>query len=275
MPHNAVLDTSFSDTQTRTPTEGGLQTFVFPAEGGETSFQNDLLINASVKTLTRDGLTYSPVETFSVTTKKEYKHYPVEDADTSIAAGTIISHPGLPPMEQSEDSFVQYVADGDLPSEVTEPITLQEAKNWLKIEVSDDDSLIEALIIAARQACEGYTALSFVEREVTAILKNELGNIRLPYGPVNEIISMHDAYDEEIIEDNYTVRGDTVKYILSPLSCWLKVTYNAGYSVLPKQFKTAVLMQIAWLYQHRGDAMDNDALSPDAKILLKPYRAIV
>ena len=44
----------------------------------------------------------------------------------------------------------------------TEPITLTEAKLWLKVDDSTDDDLITALIIAARQACEDYTHRSLI-----------------------------------------------------------------------------------------------------------------
>ena len=39
----------------------------------------------------------------------------------------------------------------------TEAITLSEAKNFLRVDHSDDDALISALISAARQMCESYT----------------------------------------------------------------------------------------------------------------------
>ena len=39
----------------------------------------------------------------------------------------------------------------------SEPITLEEAKNFLRVDGSDDDALIGALISAAREMCEQYT----------------------------------------------------------------------------------------------------------------------
>ena len=38
----------------------------------------------------------------------------------------------------------------------SEPITLTEAKNFLRVDGSDDDALITALISAAREMCEQY-----------------------------------------------------------------------------------------------------------------------
>lgn len=45
-----------------------------------------------------------------------------------------------------------------------EPITLTDAKNFLRVEISDDDVLIGYLITAAREACEAFTNRSFVNK---------------------------------------------------------------------------------------------------------------
>jgi len=72
----------------------------------------------------------------------------------------------------------------------TEPVTLDEAKNWCRIDVTDDDTLIEDIIIpAAREVCENYANLSFIARTVTAKIQNGLGNFYLPYAPVVAITS--------------------------------------------------------------------------------------
>src|SRR6185437_6805054 len=64
------------------------------------------------------------------------------------------------------------------------PVTLQEAKDWCRISVTDDDALITALIMAARIACEFYANLSLINRTVTSKIKNGLGDFTTPYGPL-------------------------------------------------------------------------------------------
>jgi hypothetical protein len=44
---------------------------------------------------------------------------------------------------------------------VAEPVTLDEAKNFLRVTIDDDDALITSLIVAAREACEAFTDRSF------------------------------------------------------------------------------------------------------------------
>ena len=45
-----------------------------------------------------------------------------------------------------------------------EPVTLDEAKLFAKVDLTDDDALITALIVAARQKAETYTHRAFVEQ---------------------------------------------------------------------------------------------------------------
>jgi hypothetical protein len=42
-----------------------------------------------------------------------------------------------------------------------EPVTLEEAKNFLRVSIDDDDALISIIITAAREACEAFTNRSF------------------------------------------------------------------------------------------------------------------
>src|SRR5574337_601095 len=42
-----------------------------------------------------------------------------------------------------------------------EPVTLAQAKSFLRVEINTDDDLITSLIVAAREACETFTDRSF------------------------------------------------------------------------------------------------------------------
>lgn len=43
-----------------------------------------------------------------------------------------------------------------------EPVTLDEAKNHLRVDITDDDILIESLILVARNVCEGISNHKFI-----------------------------------------------------------------------------------------------------------------
>ncbi|MBA3674455.1 MAG: phage head-tail connector protein [Chitinophagaceae bacterium] len=146
-----------------------------------------------------------------------------------------------------------------------EPILLQEAKDWLRIDVTDDDGLITKLIKAARIVCENYANLSFINRTVTAKIHNGLGNFYLPYGPVmGDIVHIADTDDVEL--SDYNVNDAYADDII--------VTYDAGYEVLPENFRTAILDQVSFMYSSRGDSKVASGLSLESILVLNQYRNI-
>jgi hypothetical protein len=155
---------------------------------------------------------------------------------------------------------------------LVEPVTLPEARSWLKLDVSDDDSMVTELITAARQQCEGFLNISLISRTVTAWLQIGLDEIRLPYGPVKTITSVTNYKDDPIA--GYQVKYELFK-ALDPCT-EVKTVYDAGFNgSIPKHFKTAIKEQIAWLYTNRGDAEVTETLSPIAKKILAPYRRVI
>lgn len=268
--HNAVLETKFSDTQGTSTDVGSASVFTYLAVGGEFGFQDDRLIDATVLLVFRDGINYyETTEDFNFI-DKEYQ------LDTDYGTITFPGDP-WPPLQTNEAVTVLYIASGAV-IVVMEPVTLAEAKNWIKVETDDDDAIITMLITAARQYCEGYIGQSFVERTVTAIVVNELvlngRGIRLPYGPMGAMVSITDINGFVLDITSYKIIGESFFQISSPVSSWLECIYTAGYAVLPKQFKTAILEEIAWLYQHRGDEVLNiTPLNPIVQMILKPYRS--
>jgi uncharacterized phiE125 gp8 family phage protein len=156
---------------------------------------------------------------------------------------------------------------------ITEPVTLTEAKDFCKIDIGTDDALITALITAARQQCEAYTGVGFVNRELTAVLNNINGDIYIPYGPIIEVLSVTDADGTELILGNgYKLSGITFKRLESPRNTNITVNYLAGYDILPEVLKTAILNQVFYLYDNRAQAVDD--VSPIAKTLLNIYRRV-
>jgi hypothetical protein len=154
---------------------------------------------------------------------------------------------------------------------LVEPVTLPEARSWLKLDVSDDDTVVTELITAARQQCEGYLNISLISRTVTAWLQIGLDEIRLPYGPVETITSVTNYKGDPIA--GYQVKYELFK-ALDPCT-EVKTVYDAGFNgSIPKHFKTAIKEQIAWLYTNRGDAEVTETLSPIAKMILAPYRRV-
>lgn len=166
------------------------------------------------------------------------------------------------------------VLDCKFESESSEPVTLEEVKLWLRIDsdLTEDDTLLTALITAARVQCENATGVSFVPKTVTAIVNNSCGNIFLPYCPLihgsSEDITLTDI-DGNAVENQ--IGGNDYPFIISPVSTYLKAVYSAGYEYLPEDLKTALKMQIGYLYENRGDLNDKASISPVAKTILNQY----
>jgi hypothetical protein len=153
---------------------------------------------------------------------------------------------------------------------ITEPVDLTEAKNFCKIDVDDDDALIESLITTGRIMCEDYTNIGFVKRTVIVELNNGNGNCYLPLGPVGEIESLKDMDGNEITDPEYG--GSTWKQIISPRYNRMVITYEAGYETLPENLRTALLNTIYYLYDNRAVGVDN--IGPIAQMILNPLRRV-
>jgi hypothetical protein len=158
-----------------------------------------------------------------------------------------------------------------------EPVTLEEVKEWCRIDsdLTADDTLLETIIKAARISCEGYTNRSFVNHDIEAVLRNECGNILLPYCPIafdsNEADVLFYDEDGENITDKIELVGTEFPYIKNKLE-YIKAVYSTG-AELPKDLKTALLMQVAFMYENRGDIKVD--FNPLAKTLMAPYRLVL
>lgn len=149
---------------------------------------------------------------------------------------------------------------------VTEPVTLNELKDYAKVSGSAEDAILTALITAAREICEKYTCVSMVQRTVTAWFNNYNGGTYLPYGPVGTITGVYNV-DGDVVD--YEVQGSEFKQILSPKIA-LKATYTGGAATCPEIFKTAIKAQALFMFENRGDSPET--MSPISMMLLKPYQ---
>jgi hypothetical protein len=193
----------------------------------------------------------------------------------------------------------------------SEPVTLAEAKTWARIDGTDDDTTITALITAARQAAEQHLRRSLITQtwKITLDLScsrlNDLpeGNydlpisalygglpqsIPLPKGPVSSITSVV-TYDLDNTAStfsaaNYRLDSSGERLILNYGALWpssiraqagCEVTYVAGYGAaasVPQPIKQGIMIHIASLYEQRGNCEDSMDLPPGTKMLLQPYR---
>ena len=159
-----------------------------------------------------------------------------------------------------------------------EPVTLSEAKKQCIIEDDETywDDTIKTMITTARMQCENYSGLSLINRTVKAHLNNSCGKIYLPYGPVKHGGGSNSDSDEVV--QGLDNEGDGIDICvgggqfpqLDTVRSDVYLVYNTGYGILPQNLKQAILQQVLYLYEHRGDETGNATLSPMAKTILKP-----
>lgn len=170
-----------------------------------------------------------------------------------------------------------------------EPVTLAEAKEYMRVEVDDDDALIAALITAARRQAEEYTRRAFVTQVLDVWYdRDELFEhgefVELPRPPVASITSI-ESYDSEDVETtmpaaSYRLSSSVEgRIVLTGAGEWpsdlrehdcLTVRYTAGYGTpadVPEDIKTAIKAMVLAAYEGRCD------VTIDAgRAFLDPYR---
>lgn len=165
----------------------------------------------------------------------------------------------------------------------TEPVTLQEVKDYLRLEGYDespagefdfDDDLIESLITEARVWVEKYTGQSLIPKTLQVVLLNQAGYIELP-GPVTGAIVITDKDGNTIDSSTYNLIGSQFPKLVTTFSNDITLTYNAGYAQCPDGLKNAIKAYIAENYEHRGDEQPDKALTERAARKARPYRRVV
>lgn len=184
-------------------------------------------------------------------------------------------------------------------STITEPISLADAKAHLYVDGTQDDSIITGLIPAARQTIEDYCHISLVEKLVTATLQvnntpkylfsnpltfNSAYNIfELPYGPVDEIISVESVNQDNTISllvegEHYWVHGTKFKNLKILNSYFdLIIIYTVKYDNIPANLILAIKNEIAFRFENRGERTNryqaqNVGLSEAAEYLAFKFR---
>lgn len=153
----------------------------------------------------------------------------------------------------------------------TEPVTLQEAKDYMRISSNAEDDLIEELITSARERIEKFTGLSLGEKTLRAYWFYFHVPSEIPYGPVTLINSVVDDNDVAL---EYTARGLQYKVLEAYSTQGLVIEYEAGFAVAPKGLKLAILKQVSTDYENRENYSIYDQayeLSSDAKRQAQPY----
>jgi len=166
-----------------------------------------------------------------------------------------------------------------------EPVSLTEAKLHLRVDGNDENTLVTALIAAARQEAESYTRRALVTQTWRYTCDRLAATVTLPHQPLQSVTSI--AIDGvTLAASNYEV--DTSTGRVKPLSGYaaegiggIAITYVAGYgaaSDVPQALRQAMLLMIGHWYEHR-EAVITGPIATElplaARALLAPYRVML
>lgn len=176
---------------------------------------------------------------------------------------------------------------------VSEPITTATAKEWLKVDTSADDTLIDATVSAARSHIEKKTGLALFTQTITDVMDEfpEETPVSNPYGefyllryPVQSVTSIQyvdsDGATQTLSADTYVVdtNGMFTRIALKEGQSWptlrnqiaaITVTYLAGYSQtssIPTDIIVALKLLLTYFYENRADSVHRYRTAADALI---------
>ena len=180
----------------------------------------------------------------------------------------------------------------------TEPVTLAEAKAFLRVDGSDEDSFISTLITAARLHAESVTGRATISQTWRVVIEAwpEDRILRLPVAPLKALSEIR-AYDAE---GNETVlpladfqpgsgQAPALLYVPTPVSGMpltrrhdaIEIDYVAGFgdapADVPEDLRHAVLMLVGHWFEHRDAVIvaGSGAVVPAGfDRLVAPYRAV-
>jgi uncharacterized phiE125 gp8 family phage protein len=166
----------------------------------------------------------------------------------------------------------------------TEPLTVQEVKDFLKVDGNDDDALIEVLIKAAREWAEATTGRSWLSQTAKEYWDKWPLSTVPPYGewrlgktPVSSVTSIQYIDENGVTQTwaaaNYTADTKSVPARIFPTEdvdypdlgqypnaviCTYVVGAAAPASV-PATVKVGMLNKIAFWYENREDIPVNES----------------
>ena len=174
-----------------------------------------------------------------------------------------------------------------------EPITLADAKGWLRLDTSAEDDLVSVLIVSARMIVEATTRRMLLTQSWRLVFDGwpQNGIVRIPLAPFQSLTAMR-VYDANNVA--LPVSSGLAILDASPDAARLYfpgnppmpgraiagveidvvVGYGAAAASIPEPIRQALRMLVARWYENRGDVeIDSGAMRLPAAVqaLLAPY----
>ena len=176
-----------------------------------------------------------------------------------------------------------------------EPVSLAEAKDFLRLLASDEDELLGTLITAARLMIEAASGRMLIDQGWRLVLDRwpAGGELRLPLSPVGSITAarVYDAAGSaQIVAASSLALIEGTDPPLVAVSAALPVPgrdraaieidvvagFGATRDLVPAPLRQAVLRLACRWFEHRGDVVGRDATHLPAEVaaLVAPFRRL-
>lgn len=175
-----------------------------------------------------------------------------------------------------------------------EPVLLAAAKTHLRVDGSDENDLIAALIVAARQYVEDRCGIALITQTLKLSLDSFAEKIRLPRPPVASITQIEYVNTAGTVvtvllagNNLWRLGAGAMQSVVVPFfeTTWpdtaavpgaVQITYTAGYgaagTAVPGAITQAMLLMIGHWYKNREAVSEEQFTVPMAvDALLAPY----
>ena len=180
---------------------------------------------------------------------------------------------------------------------LTEPLELDDAKNHLGVDLSDDDGMIERLTGVARRQAEAYLGRTLITQTWEQHLDRfPVWTIEVPRPPLRSVESLvyidSAGTAQTLPKERYRVDAASEPGRITPAygETWpatraatnaVTVQFKAGYGDkavdVPEDIRQALLLLVGSFYGHREDIVVGETvarLPRGAEALLGPYRRV-
>ena len=141
----------------------------------------------------------------------------------------------------------------------TEPVTLEEVKNYLRITNSRDDAFIQSIIPNARIRAERYLNSDIVSKQRREYFDNICEAINLRYSPIASVDTVLIDGETMTVDTDYTVEGlDNPLFKLEQSSAdKVTITYTTA-GIDASLVKPGILALVAELYHSRTEKVNTN-----------------
>ena len=167
----------------------------------------------------------------------------------------------------------------------SELITTSDVKDYVRIDTTADDTLIDRMIVQARIWCENYISRDIVAKERKYYLDKAEGFIQIPFAPVATITSVtvqgsSAEYQEKGLNKEQIILTSGVNQVLSgsntSFAMEVLITYTTA-GVSDDLIKQALLQMVSTYYDNRTDFIQGknvNEIPTNVKSILASYKTM-